>query len=378
MTYLVTIQINLFMCLLLAITLAVALLKLDAGKAANKLFIGMTLSIAILLVLEVWSVVLAAQFNAEVRSSGHLVPLNKLVNVTGFAMVPAPPLLLLLFLHAWTSRPVTRGWALACAAPLLVNTMLAVLSYSHGALFSISPENEYSRGPLFIASPLVSYAFFFLNALFLWRNRARLNAGEIAFLSAVIAIPAVIGGFQLRYFVFLTIWNSWAVSAIVLFVCMLVCKGEMDDLTRLGNRKVYRNIIFKARRMKELRMSVAMLDLDGLKRINDSHGHGEGDHAIRVLAEGMLTVFGREFSPMRFGGDEFAVAHFSDDPALLTERITELEAYLEEYNASAGKPYRVTFSHGLAVSSPGETVDDLLQRCDRMMYERKRQRICEG
>lgn len=378
MTYLVTIQINLFMCLLLAITLAVAFLKLDTGKRESRLFTGMALSIAVLLVLEVWSVVLNANFNDAVRSSGHLVTLNRLVNAAGFAMVPVPPLLFLLFLHTWTSRPVTRKWLLACAVPLFANTLLAVLSVGQDVLFAISPENEYARGKYFLASPLVSYCFFFLSALFIWRNRARLRLEEIGFLLTVLAIPAVIGYIQLKYFVYLTIWNSWAVSAIVLFVCILIRKAEMDDLTRLGNRTLYRDIIFRARRMKDLRMSIALLDLDGLKKINDAHGHGEGDHAIRVLAEGMRMVFGREFNPMRFGGDEFAVARFSDDPALLTERIARLEAYLEEYNASSGKPYAITFSHGLAVSRPGEDVEELLHRCDTMMYERKRRRICAG
>ncbi|MES9996263.1 diguanylate cyclase [Desulfovibrio aminophilus] len=376
MDYLLTVQINMFMCLLLAITLAVAFLKLDLEKTEHKLFIGMVLSILALLVLEVWSVVLNAQFNAAIRADGHLVALNKLVNVVGFALVPFPPLFLLLFLHSWVSKPVSRKLLPLYIAPLLVNGILALLSYDGNVLFSISPLNEYSRGAYFIASPLVSYVYFFLNAVFIWRNRSRLRVQEIVFLLATIIIPAVIGLVQLMYFVYMTIWNSWAVSAVVLFVYILVYKSEMDELTKLGNRRVYREIIFKARRMKELRLSIAMLDMDDLKKINDAHGHGEGDHAIRVLAEGMRRFFGREFHPMRFGGDEFAAVHFDNDPALLAERLAGLEAYLEEYNASSGKPYRIAFSHGLAVSGAGECVDDLLQRCDVIMYERKRQRMC--
>ncbi|WP_027175753.1 GGDEF domain-containing protein [Desulfovibrio aminophilus] len=376
MGYLLTVQINMFMCLLLAVCLAVAFLKLDLEKTEHKLFIGMVLSILALLGLEIWSVVLNAEFNAAVRADGHLVALNKLVNVVGFALVPFPPLLLLLFLHSWISRPIPRILLPLYAAPLLASVILALLSYHGGVLFNISPLNEYSRGEYFLASPLVSYAYFLLNAVFIWKNRSRLRVQEIVFLLATIIIPAFIGLVQLMYFVYLTIWNSWAVSAVVLFVYILVYKSEMDELTRLGNRRVYREIIFKARRMKELRMSIAMLDMDDLKKINDAYGHGEGDHAIRVLADGMRRFFGREFHPMRFGGDEFAAVHFDDDPAVLAERLAGLEAYLEEYNASSGKPYRISFSHGIAVSGAGECVNDLLRRCDKIMYERKRRRIC--
>lgn len=376
MGYLLTVQINLFMCLLLAVCLAVAFLKLDPEKAEHKLFIGMVLSILALLGLEVWSVVLNAQFNAAIRADGHLVVLNKLVNVVGFALVPFPPLFLLLFLHSWVSKPLPRKLLPFYIAPLLINGILALLSYGGNVLFTISPLNEYSRGAYFIASPLVSYIYFLLNAVFIWRNRSRLRVQEIIFLLVTIIIPAVIGVVQLMYFIYLTIWNSWAVSAVVLFVYILVYKSEMDELTKLGNRRVYREIIFKARRMKGLRLSIAMLDMDDLKKINDAHGHSEGDHAIRMLAEGMRRFFGREFHPMRFGGDEFAVVHFDNDPALLAEKLAGLNAYLEEYNNSSGKPYRITFSHGLAVSGAGECVDDLLQRCDAIMYERKRHRIC--
>lgn len=375
MTYLVTLQINLFMCLLLALTLAVAARKLDLAKAENRLFLGLILSILVLLVLEIASVVLNARFNAAVRTSPHLVVWNRLVNTTGFALVPVPPLLLLLFLHKWVRRPVTPALRLLYALPVLCNTALAVLSYGGGVLFNISQANEYSRGAYFIASPAVSYLFFLLNFLFLLKNRHLLRAQEIVLLLSAIAIPAVAGVFQLAFFVYLTIWNSWAISAVVLFICLLVCRSEMDELTRMGNRRMYRDIIFKARRMKDLRISIAMLDLDGLKQINDRFGHKAGDQAITVLADGLQAAFGQDFRTMRFGGDEFAVVHFSNDPARLDQGLRDLEAYLERYNASSGKPYRIGFSHGLAVSGEGESVDELLHRCDQMMYERKRRKF---
>lgn len=374
MTYLSTIHVDILMCLALLPAIVVAVIKLDKSIAAHRHLVSVMVCVFVLLVLEACSVALDTNFNATIHDDAQLVPFGKLVNSIGFLLVPVPAFLTWTFLHHWTGVRLSASSALLWALPLACNAGLAIFSYNAGLLFSIAPDNTYSRGPWFPLSPAVFYGYQALAAGFLIRQRNRLKTEETALFALALALPAATAAIQLHYFTFLTIWSSWAISCIILLVAVFINSSERDELTKLANRTAYRNAIAKARRMRELKMCVALLDMDGLKSINDRHGHAAGDMALLTLAEGLRETFGEGFSVMRFGGDEFAVVQFDNDPAALYEGLCTLESSLAEQDAASGRPYRVAFSYGLACSRDGESVDALLKRCDTLMYDRKRQK----
>ncbi|WP_035066252.1 GGDEF domain-containing protein [Nitratidesulfovibrio termitidis] len=374
MTYLSTIHVDILMCLALLPAIIVAGIKLDKSIPAHRHLVAVMTCVLILLVLEACSVALDANFNGAIRDDAQLVPFGKLVNSIGFLLVPVPAFLAWTFLHHWTGVRLSAVSVLLWALPLACNAVLALLSYDAGLLFSIAPDNTYSRGPWFAISPAVFYGYQALAVSVLVRQRNRLRAEEAAMFALALALPAVTAAIQLHYFTFLTIWSSWAISCIILLVTVFINSSERDELTKLANRTAYRNAIAKARRMRELKMCVALLDMDGLKAINDRHGHAAGDTALLALAEGLRETFDEGFSVMRFGGDEFAVVQFDNDPAALYERLCTLENTLAEQDATSGRPYRVAFSYGLACSRDDESVDALLKRCDTLMYDRKRQK----
>lgn len=374
MQYLTTIQIDLFMLLLLLLTVAMVFCKLDRHKSAYGYLTIICSSVIALLFLEIASVVLDSNFNPAMLSSPQWVVAGKLVNCLGFSLVPVPAYLLWYFLHDWAGIKQTRTSRLIWLVPILANALLAASSYSSNIYFSISDQNQYTRGTYFSLSPLVFYAYHALAASFLYRHRSLLSTEAKALLFTVIALPPCIGAVQLAVFTILTIWSSWAISCVLLLVGIFVDMSERDELTKLPNRTAYRNAIAKARRMKELKLCVALLDIDGLKNINDTHGHAAGDHAIQKMAQLLRSTISQAFIPLRLGGDEFAVLKFDNDPADLYEKLCLIEAELDAYNAASGKPYRVAFSYGLACSRDNESVDELLQRCDKLMYDRKRQK----
>lgn len=372
MDLLTTTQIDLFMCLMLLLTLLVAYFKLDRCRAGHGLLVAIIIVIMGLLALEVTSVAIDSRFNPEVAAHDWLVPWARLVNSLGFALVPVPGLLLWFFVHRWTGTAM-QGWAIAIGAfPVICNIILSLLSFNGGILFEIAPDNRYSRGPGFALSPLAFYCGQMLTVFFIFRQFRELKREETILLAVTAALPMLIGAIQLVHATILTIWSSWAISTVILFVGVMVCNAETDELTRLDNRTAFRNAIHVARTMNPLRLCVAMIDMDGLKAINDRYGHHAGDDAIRTLAATMRLVFDRKTRLMRLGGDEFAVLEFSDDPAAIYEKLCNVEERLAQHNAISGKPYRVAFSYGLACSREGEHLDDLLKRCDNLMYERKR------
>jgi diguanylate cyclase (GGDEF)-like protein len=154
-----------------------------------------------------------------------------------------------------------------------------------------------------------------------------------------------------------------------------------DDLTGLYNR---RGFMFHAEQQLKLFRSrktdrslwMMMLDMDGLKKINDTFGHSEGSFAIIELGKILKNNFRDSDVISRFGGDEFVVLIINTLDEV-KEKISErLQKNLEQFNANSGKPYEIAASFGLVpIDFDGKTtVDDALKEADDAMYQHKRSR----
>ncbi|MBX3705636.1 MAG: diguanylate cyclase [Pseudomonadales bacterium] len=163
--------------------------------------------------------------------------------------------------------------------------------------------------------------------------------------------------------------------------------AHTDPLTGLSNRRYFmqrlHEEIERARRHGHP-LSVALLDLDHFKIINDTFGHDAGDQVLRAVAR---TIFGVKRSSdvaARFGGEEFALLLPETDPAgaaRVAERLREaIESLLVP--RPAGAPLSVTTSIGVAtLHSPEAGLDNLLIRADRALYDAKRagrNRVCDA
>jgi diguanylate cyclase (GGDEF)-like protein len=151
----------------------------------------------------------------------------------------------------------------------------------------------------------------------------------------------------------------------------------IDPVSGLFNRRY-----FQARLEEELHRAIRqatsvallMVDLDGFKSINDRFGHVAGDMVIRDISE-ILRRSVRIFDVCtRFGGEEFAVmmpGGTAESAATIAERIRQR---VEMYQRSEAElaALHVTASIGVAVSPPGVTARDLIERADRALYHAKR------
>ncbi len=128
-------------------------------------------------------------------------------------------------------------------------------------------------------------------------------------------------------------------------------------------------------------LSVAVLDLDHFKRINDLYGHRMGDEVLRRFA-GLIKAELRALDhSARWGGEEFLVLmpHVEGDQALVAlERIRQK---LSELPMSEHESLRVTLSAGLAVWQAGESLEQVIERADAALYQAKnagRNRVVQG
>lgn len=151
--------------------------------------------------------------------------------------------------------------------------------------------------------------------------------------------------------------------------------AELDELTGSFNRRCIMRMlddeVARAQR-SNTPCSVALIDLDWFKRINDAHGHPVGDEVLRTFA---ITVFANIRSIDRFGrygGEEFLLI-LPDTPAkVATSIIDRLRMIVADLDWSAFSPgMAVTISAGVAALDPNETPDELLARVDEALYVAK-------
>jgi len=156
-------------------------------------------------------------------------------------------------------------------------------------------------------------------------------------------------------------------------------RATRDSLTGLLNRGAALEALdldlASARRSQgELVLTVLFIDLDELKKINDSLGHDGGDDAIKAVADALRAATRASDVIARFGGDEFVVGwlgkHDSEAPALLATRIAELIS--NSVVEGDGSSRKIGCSIGVAVSEPRDhTVESLIERADHALYVAK-------
>jgi diguanylate cyclase (GGDEF)-like protein len=145
-----------------------------------------------------------------------------------------------------------------------------------------------------------------------------------------------------------------------------------DPLTGLANyRRLIEALESEIRRYGRSRRSFAvlLLDLDGLKKINDTYGHLVGSRALCRLAEVLRAHCRQVDTPARYGGDEFAVVL----PETGSAQALRIAARIRERVASDGEDPPISVAIGTAVfPEEGESIEKLLSAADRALYGMKR------
>lgn len=158
----------------------------------------------------------------------------------------------------------------------------------------------------------------------------------------------------------------------------LAAHALRDPLTGLANRRLLDELLdteLARSRRTGTPLAVAYIDVDGLKQVNDAHGHDAGDLVLRETARRLLKAVRGADVVARIGGDEFVVVFEPDDPSSdrLVDRIETLLA--EPIDAGAAGALRCPASIGTAdTRTVGTSPERLLAAADDAMYQVKRAR----
>lgn len=287
----------------------------------------------------------------------ELTMLRTLASMMGYILRPIMVYAAILILKFETKKE-----RLLVAIPAIINTLVELASPFTHLTFWYDEANEFARGPLgftpHICASFYLAMFIYLSVQF-FRERNYMESCiliTVAFICAVATVFESLGD----YVGLLRAASGLSLTFFYLYFCAQSFKR--DALTKVLNRHCfYRD----AEKYKDKMIAVLSIDLNNLKKINDSEGHAAGDLAIATTAECIHKHLLKGCSLYRTGGDEFMVL-CPKHAATLEQLQTMMNKVYKEMKTT---PYSCAI--GMAEYMTGETFDALCARADKAMYEAK-------
>ena len=220
---------------------------------------------------------------------------------------------------------------------------------------------DHMRGPLNFTSHILSIIYLvglIYFSLKLLRGKHRQDSISILICASMIvaAVVAEMTGFANN------ILNVTVMISVVFFYLFILKEeNRRDSLTGLFDRKTF---YLDVKKFQKDITGVIQIDMNGLKRINDTQGHEAGDKALSTIARIIVDHTKNTMYVYRVGGDEYTILVVKEKEEALRKVIDEIHAELEKNNmtCSIGYAYRI---------DKKASVDDLLKLADQYMYQDK-------
>lgn len=188
-----------------------------------------------------------------------------------------------------------------------------------------------------------------------------------AFDSTFEMLSFLISASVVALFAFIFIWRTEQQR------CQLQMLASHDPLTGVGNRRSMEEelpLAVETSRRQRRPCGLAILDMDHFKRINDRHGHAEGDRVLVDFVRLIRAATRKVDRLFRYGGEEFVLLLPGADSAVLHPLVDNLRLRIDESLQSRGE--MVTVSIGAAALQPDEPWEAWLARADAALYRAKR------
>lgn len=158
---------------------------------------------------------------------------------------------------------------------------------------------------------------------------------------------------------------------------LLMNEANLDRMTGVYNRSGGKHEIYKLRETLKKNESAClyMVDLDGLKEINDNYGHDAGDMVIISFINMIKESISETDLIIRMGGDEFIII-LRKSSVEAEQVLSTIQEKINNYNVISKQPYRIRFSYGLCeFTNRDRVLSEIINKADKMMYrEKKRKR----
>ncbi|MDD2457762.1 MAG: GGDEF domain-containing protein [Eubacteriales bacterium] len=309
---------------------------------------------------------------------GHLaLIMNQIGNVLLYIINLVPISIWLFYTQTLTSQK-TRLFKISTIlvqTVLVVNSLLAVVSLKTGWYFSVSPDNHYVRGPLFLVHASMALGIVVLSSGLIVLHRKLIPLRMTGLLLTYYAFPLVGSLIQIRFYGVSVTWPMTTLSVLFIYQHIIDNHLTTDYLTGTLNRRHFEKLM--ARKLVQTRpdqyLALIAADIDHFKQINDRYGHGEGDRALQATVQILHQCLRHDDIIARVGGDEFYIILQSRSWINLDQTLARFHQAFAHYNETSGKPFTLQLSFGGVVYDKAShpTVQTLLEHADRRMYENK-------
>ena len=146
-----------------------------------------------------------------------------------------------------------------------------------------------------------------------------------------------------------------------------------DALTQLGNRVAYLERLEECVKEHTPKLGIVYLDINNLKKVNDVHGHEEGDILIRTAANVIRKSFASYGGVYRIGGDEFCVLLDQEPEKEYAQAMDKFQNQIKEVNEGGNYIFQLQIAHGFAICEADsmKTVEEAVKTADEKMYRNK-------
>ena len=277
-------------------------------------------------------------------------------------------------------KRVKAGYIIA-----LIGSLLVIVSQFTDFYYYIDNDNYYHRLPAYIISWILPVIVMIIDASMIIQFRKRIRNRILFSMLSYIVLPIAAALVQIGYYGISFINFSIGLSMVIMFMAamselnlemyeLLTSESRIraqkeqlqymsykDMLTTLYNRNKYLEDIKPIEEKKFASTGVAYIDINGLKKMNDEHGHDEGDKLIISVAQAIGDVLPE--NAYRVGGDEFVIFCRDIDERTFNKNIDKIRTGIERRGASA--------SVGLVWSDGQMTLKDMFSEADKLMYAEK-------
>ncbi len=343
---------------LLCLSFGVIFMVLQSHHSKRKtvimpiLIVSTAMLLSILRAVEEWA-----------NKNPNLLFLATLCCFLGFALRPT---IIFYFIRLLEGRkPVILRIAIAL---LIINALIYATSLFlfwdpfHKAAFHYGSDLAFNRGPLYFSTYFITgimIAYVIYSALVSLQGKHRHNAIASLICVGFIGIAVVLETMLLSE----SLLNTMiAISCLFYVVHIYQQAGRRDPLTNLYNRGSFYDDV---KRFGSSVRSLLIVDMNGLKPINDELGHAAGDRALKTISRVLSNCRNKKTMYVyRMGGDEFEVLNLSEDEGSIVSYIESVRHTLQPsgYTVSIGYAYR---------QNGEESISEIGKRAEAMMYEDK-------
>lgn len=319
------------------------------NKEITRMFLAATIVVNILII--------ADSLDYHYASFSKLNMLRYITSATGYSFRPAG---LLVFI--FNLKKLKKSHRIGLLIPFYINMILAYSSIFTHVMFYFDESNQFHRGPVGIL-PFIISGYYTLVMTSMAAQKHMIGdkkEAAVVFLVAIMLTVAVVmeSVFHYRFMI-----SGVGLVSIVFYYLFLHTQAyKRDAMTNTLNRHAFYADVDK---FKEFPMVIISIDINDLKKVNDTQGHAAGDLLIQTAANGIMEHLIGGLFLYRVGGDEFVLLGIKKQEPDMAKLMEQIEEELSRKNC------RIAW--GVAQYTPDTEFHKVMSLSDERMYEKKKQ-----